>query len=194
MVSKAQVAIATLCAVLLAAAPAQCSLHESGLQDLPLGAHPSMDTGSLDTADAHQRSLSAERAAFVNGQNVPAWRGRMDTVFGRSYFAPASVTTKCNAATQNCSGLIPGQSFPYEEYLLDPTTPTGRPVMKVTYPAGAWSTSASVPGGTLFYSYPYKWEPASAADPFSGNGATMEYEVFFPSDFPFNRGELRESF
>ena len=188
MVSRTRLAAAALCALLLAVVPVQCSGLESGHQDLPLGAHPSLNADSLDIADANKRTLSADRAAFVNGVNVPAWRGRLDTVFGRSYFAPASVTTKCDTLTQNCSGLIPGQSFPYEQYLLDPTTPSGRPVMKVTYPAGTWSTSAPMPGGTLFYSFPYKWSSTSPADPFSIVGATMEYEVFFPADFPFNKG------
>lgn len=183
---KAQVAIAALCAILLAVVPVQfSSTSKFFTRD---SAQLSRLPKELRAADSHQRSLLLDRAAIVNGKNVPAWRGRFDTVFGRTYFAPATVTNKCDS-DQNCTGLISGRQFPYEEYLLDPTTPTGRPVMKVSYPAGAWSTSAAVPGGTLFYAYPYKWDPSSAADPFSATGATMEYEVFLPTDFPFVKGE-----
>ena len=205
MVFKFRVALAlfTLCAGWLAVFPAHLSLvgkfsfgDSAKYLKIPLDWKPSVSSrgflpegGPAIVADGHQRGLSMDRAAFVNGLSVPAWRGRFDTIFGRSYFAPATVTNKCDPRDQLCSGLIAGQSFPYEQYILDPTTPTARPVMKVSYPTGAWSTSAAVPGGTLFYAYPYKWDATSAANPFSATGATLEYEVFLPSDFPYVKGE-----
>ncbi len=153
------------------------------------GARESIDS-AYATDPTHKRTLTEDRAAWINGNEVPAWRGRFDTVYGRDYFAPATQDNKCKASIQNCS-MIPGQSYPYEQYIVDPTNPaSGRPVMKVSYPANSWSTSSPSPGGTLFYSYPYKWDPTSAQDPFSIYGATMEYEVYFPAGFDFVKGTL----
>jgi len=185
---------AAICRLLLIAIPALATLNDGQVAaaDLQvLGSHLSSD--HLYTTDpTHKRTLAQDRSAFVGGNEVPAWRGRFDTIFGRDYFAPAQATNKCRDTRQNCS-MIPGQSYPYEQYIIDPTAPTGRLVMKVSYPAGAWSTSARLPGGTLFYAYPYKWEPGSAQDPFSMYGATLEYEVYFPAGFDWVKGNLFNS-
>ena len=123
---------------------------------------------------------------YYGQSEVPAWRGRLDTVYGKSYFAPAIYQNKCNPDQQDCS-LISGASYPYEQYEIDPTG-SGRPVMRVTYPAGSWSPGSVKPGGTLFYAYPYKSSPSSSANPFSRQTAYLEYEVYFPPDFDFVKG------
>jgi hypothetical protein len=189
MATPSHVVFAAICTLFLVASPV-CANLDKGHVVVDLdnnGAVESVDS-VFATDPSHKRTLAQDRSAFVNGNEVPAWRGRFDTIFGRDYFAPATANNKCKSSTQNCS-MIPGQSFPYEQYLVDPTENTGRPVLKVSYPAGAWSTSAPLPGGTLFYSYPYKWEPTSAQDPFSIYGATLEYEVYFPTGFDFVKGK-----
>lgn len=174
---------AAACLALLAAAAAPAFAGAA----TPLDPAPA-DAG-LDPSGHSRATLATatNRAAFFNGAAVPAWRGRLDTSFGRSYFAPAQVTNKCKPLLQTCS-LIPGLTYPYEEYILDPTEPTGRPVMKVSYPTGSWSTGDASPGGTLFYAYPYKWDPVASSDPFSQAGATLEYEVYFPVGFDWVKG------
>lgn len=158
--------------------------------DLPQGAHPGIDPMDITSTSTSNRNLQATqdaRSAIFNGAEVPAWRGRFDTVYGRSYFVPSQLSNNCKAATQNCS-MIPGTKYPYEQYILDPTAPTNRPVLKVTYPAGSWSPQSPNPGGTLFYAFPYKWDPNAAQDPLSTVGVTMEYEVYFPAGFDFVKG------
>lgn len=186
MKTPSQLALAALCTLLLVATPAFANNGQIAADLQDFGTQESVD--SVFAGDpSHKRTLAEDRSAFVNGQEIPAWRGRFDIIFGRDYFAPAIANNKCRTTTQNCS-MIPGQSFPYEQYITDPTAPTNRPVMKVSYPAGAWSTSSPQPGGTLFYAYPYKWDPVSAQDPISIYGATLEYEVYFPADFDFVKG------
>ena len=132
---------------------------------------------------------SSPRTMVINGTPVPAWRGRLDTLFGLGYFAPALANNKCNPIRQNCNAL-PGQTYPYTQFPIDPTNPaSGKPVLQTWYPAGSWSPSSKVPGGALVYAYPYKNKATQAADPFSTVGATLEYEVFFPADFDWNKGE-----
>ncbi len=46
----------------------------------------------------------------------------------------------------------------------------------------------AVPGGTLTFAYPFKPNTATTAGPISRLGAALEYEVFFPEDFDFNKG------
>lgn len=153
-------------------------------------------SGAASGAQAitHGRSLvedSSSRAMNINFTPIPAWRGRFDLQYGLSYFAPALVINNCNRNTQSCSN-IPGLSYPYYQFLVDPTAPeTGKPVMQVWYPAGSWSPTAPTPGGALFYAYPYKNNPSEAADPLSMYGATMEYEVFFPTGFDFVKGKKK---
>lgn len=137
------------------------------------------------------RSLSAEgkeRVMIEDGQNVPSWVGRLDTIYGMSYFTPSYVKNSCAQRRQQCS-LIPGQSYPYEEYPVDPTDPgRGQPVMKISYPAGSWSPGSEKPGGVLFYTYPTKTNPSEKTYPLSSSGATLEYDVYFPSDFEWVKG------
>ena len=132
--------------------------------------------------------LAATPQIMYGNSEVPAWRGRLDTVYGRSYLAPAIFQNSCRSSSQDCS-MIPNQTYPYEQYELDPTG-SGRPVMRISYPAGSWSPGSPRPGGTLFYAYPYKTSPSSAADPFSRHSAYLEYEVYFPEDFDFVKGKL----
>jgi len=73
---------------------------------------------------------------------------------------------------------------------MDPTNSTDPgPVLKVWYPAGAWAAASTHPSGTLFYAFPFKYNPhMDKGDPFSQHTATLEYEVYFPSDFQFVQG------
>ncbi|KAI8100558.1 hypothetical protein M9434_004950 [Picochlorum sp. BPE23] len=137
------------------------------------------------------RALTAkgnERVMTENGQNVPSWLGRLDSVYGMSYFTPSYVKNSCAQRRQQCS-LIAGQSYPYEQYPIDPTDPdSSQPVMKISYPAGSWSPGSEKPGGVLFYTYPTKTEPSEKTYPVSASGATLEYEVYFPLDFEWVKG------
>jgi hypothetical protein len=132
---------------------------------------------------------------IVGGAEAPSWRGRLDTLLGLSYFAPAVYfNDPCTAGISLCTSPdLPGLSYPYMQYLLDPTVPAAQavPVQKVWYPAGSWSPGSAVPGGTLFYAYPYKNDAlvdAPGVNPFSRAGAGLEYEVYFPADFDFKKG------
>jgi hypothetical protein len=187
--APSQRAFAAICSLLVFGVAVSATLSDGQVAaDLADGGAAESVNSAFAADPTHQRTLAEDRSAFVYGNEVPAWRGRLDTTFGRDYFAPAQANNKCKNTVQNCS-MIPGQSFPYEQYLVDPTDPnSGRPIMKVSYPAGAWSTSAPQPGGTLFYSYPYKWDPISAQDPLSIFGATLEYEVYFPTGFDWVKG------
>jgi hypothetical protein len=137
------------------------------------------------------RSLNAKvdgRAMVEAGAFVPSWIGRLDTQVGMSYFTPSYVKNSCSAKRQQCS-LIPGQSYPYEQYPTNPTDSSSQqPVMKVSYPAGSWSPGSEKPGGVLFYTYPTKTDPFEKTYPLSTEGATLEYEVYFPSDFEWVKG------
>lgn len=53
---------------------------------------------------------------------------------------------------------------------------------------GSWSANSDLPGGTLFYAYPFKADPRSTANPFSADSASLEYDVYFPPDFDFVKG------
>lgn len=119
----------------------------------------------------------------------PAWRSRYDPVYKRSYIAPAIAENHCKG---KCSGM-PGMTYPYEEYILDPTansTALAEPVIRVWYPKGSWAPASPFPGGTLFFMYPYKSDPTKdLANPLSTVSAALEYEVYFPIDFDFNKGQ-----
>lgn len=87
------------------------------------------------------------------------------------------------AAFQRYIRLPPAE---FRNVILDPVTPGSRqPVLHVHYPAGGWATSGNPPSGTLFYSYPYGRDI-----PLAYVGATLEYEVYFPPDFPWIKGEI----
>ena len=130
----------------------------------------------------------SDRAMTEAGMFVPSWIGRFDTRYGMSYFTPSYVKNSCAPARQQCS-MIPGQSYPYEEYPTDPTSfDSGQPVMQVSYPAGSWSPGSEKPGGVLFYTYPTKTDPAEKTYPLSQDGATLEYEVYFPAEFEWVKG------
>lgn len=144
----------------------------------------------VDAWGVGSRGLASadDRAMFDQGSAVPAWKGRFDLFHGLAYFTPSMVKNSCAQKRQMCSS-IPGQSYPYEAYLEDPTAPTGQPVMKVSYPAGSWSPGSQIPGGVLFYTYPTKLDPFEKIDPLSSDGATLEYDVFIPENFEFVKGD-----
>lgn len=165
------------------------------------GAAAQLGWGSNSASEAvtnHGRSLAAagesDRALIINNASIPAWRGRFDTQFGLAYYAPALAVQTCKTGrATNCNGVasLPSLSYPYMQWMPDPTTNTSQPVMKVWYPAGSWSPTSSFPGGTLFYGYPYKDFPDAGPDPFSTVGASLEYEVYFPAGFNFVKGEAQ---
>eukprot|EP00887_Chlorella_sp_A99_P007963 scaffold12.g7963.t1 len=83
----------------------------------------------------------------VNASRAVCWRGRFDSKYGLSYFAP----------------LIVAMSAPtYRTFVADATadargsSPAHQPaVMRVRLPAGTWSPGSERPGGTLFYAFPF---------------------------------------
>lgn len=133
------------------------------------------------------KEKSGSRAMIEGAAFVPSWLGRLDTRYGMSYFTPSYVKNSCAPSRQQCS-LIPGQSYPYEQYPTDPTSGSGQPVMEVSFPAGSWSPGSAKPGGVLFYTYPTKTSPSEKSYPLSQDGATLEYEVYFPLEFEWVKG------
>jgi hypothetical protein len=136
------------------------------------------------------RQLLQEAGIAGSQERPPAWYGRFDPIYKRTYMAPAISVNTCKAEGRNCAA-IEGMSYPYEEYIMDPTSSTvpASPVLKVHYPQGAWSAGSDFPGGTLFYAYPFKYHPTlDKGNQLSTAGATLEYEVYFAEDFPFNKG------
>ena len=132
------------------------------------------------------------RSLVPDGTEAPAWRGRLDTYFGLRYFAPALYyNAACNDTAARCTAIdLPGQRYPYQAFLRDPTDPSAAawPVLKASYPAGSWSPESAVPGGTLFYAFPYKSDAlldGPGIEPLSRAGAALEFEVYFQPDFDF---------
>jgi hypothetical protein len=165
-------------AALLAAAPARAPAPLAGPLLAPAAKR-----------DRRERSLAPD------GTEAPAWRGRLDTYFGLRYFAPALYyNAACNSSLALCTAVdVPGQRYPYMSFLRDPTdfSAAARPVLKTWYPQGSWSPESAVPGGTLFYAFPYKSDAlldGPGIEPLSRAGAGLEYEVYFPPDFDFVKG------
>jgi hypothetical protein len=132
------------------------------------------------TIGSGKRLLSSSDA-----EDLVAWRGRMDPLNGRSYFAASIAVNKCDG-DQECNTNL--GTYPYEQYIVDPTGSSNQPVLKIQYPKGHWSPGSPKPGGTLFFAYPYKAIPTSSDNPLSAQSATLEYEVYFPMDFDFVKG------
>ncbi|GAB4823471.1 hypothetical protein N2152v2_010517 [Parachlorella kessleri] len=142
------------------------------------------DLGSSGTvpgvlAVSSQRSVPQQNSTLGNRglletatqQPFPVWRGRMDRKYGLSYFTPYIVYSSRPPAS-------------LRQFIVDPTNPSSRqPVMHVDFPQGSYSTSSDIPGGTLLYAY-----PMGNGVPIAYYGATLEYDVYFPPDFPFNKG------
>lgn len=116
----------------------------------------------------------------------PAWRARLNPRFGKSYFAPALTANTCKGGARKCKSNL--GSYPYDSYEKDPTGNSDEPVMRIGFPKGAWSPGGAKSGGVLFFAYPYKENTITKDNPFSSQGATIEYDVFVPSDFPFVKG------
>lgn len=157
------------------------------------GSSNSMGQGPVDilATGLTNRQLLQEAGIAGAQERPPAWYGRFDPIYKRTYMAPAVAINTCKSDNRKCAA-IEGMSYPYEEYLMDPTSSTvpALPVLKVHYPKGAWSAGSVFPGGTLFYAYPFKYHPTlDKNNVLSQVGATLEYEVYFPEDFPFNKGE-----
>ena len=156
------------------------------------GGSNSLGQGPVDiiASALTNRQLLQEAGIAGAQERPPAWYGRFDPIYKRTYMAPAVAVNTCKAGGRNCSA-IEGMSYPYEDYIMDPTSSTvpALPVMKVHYPKGAWSAGSNFPGGTLFYAYPFKYHPTlDKGNQLSQVGATLEYEVYFAEDFPFNKG------
>lgn len=132
------------------------------------------------------------------GTRPPAWNGRFDPVYGRSYFAPAITQNHCQASNpKHCNAIAayPNLTYPYERYIMDPTNLTDSgPVMQIWYPKGGWAASSEHPSGTLFYAFPFKSNPNDPGNPVSRDTATFEYEVYFPANFDFVSGKLERRY
>jgi hypothetical protein len=157
------------------------------------GGSGSVSQGPVDIIASGLASRQLLQEAGIAGaqERPPSWYGRFDPIYKRTYIAPAVSVNTCKATGRNCAA-IEGLSYPYEEYIMDPNTTTvpATPVMKVHYPKGSWSAGSEFPGGTLFYAYPFKYHPTlDKGNQLSLVAATLEYEVYFPEDFPFNKGE-----
>lgn len=118
-------------------------------------------------------------------EELPAWRGRFNPRFGKSFLAPAMTANICQK-WKECKTSV--GTYPYDEYVKDPTRTGNEPVLKVGFPKGSWSPGSSKPGGILFFAYPYKRDTYTKDNPFSAESATLEYDVFFPKDFDFVKG------
>lgn len=73
---------------------------------------------------------SIPNATTLNGGLPPAWRGRIDPRFGRSFFAPSLAVNQCSGG--RCRTKL--GSYPYERYIIDPTSSSNMPVLQVSYP------------------------------------------------------------
>jgi hypothetical protein len=134
-----------------------------------------------------QEDLDVARPSLIPIDTQPAWRGRLDTRYARTFMAPSIAQMKCKDGAE-CS--FQGREYPYEEYIADPTVPGSmQPVLKASYPKGSWSPASPKPGGTLFFAYPYRADPTGTDNPFSRKSAALEFEVYFPQDFDFVKGE-----
>lgn len=79
------------------------------------------------TEAGYRRMLTAAGAA----DGLPAWRGRIDPMYKRAFMAPALAQNKCDNAQQCTTNL---GTYPYEEYIIDPTGDSNEPVLKISYP------------------------------------------------------------
>lgn len=136
--------------------------------------------------DQNYTNVSTDDLPSGNGR-PPAWRARFDPVYKRSYIAPAVAQNQCKGS-KSCT--FRGLTYPFDEYIMDPTTPDNpQPVIRIWYPKGAWSAGSDQPSGTLFYAYPWKNSPTN--DPghsISTVSAALEYEVYIPDNFDFVKG------
>ena len=82
-----------------------------------------------------RRLLQGDVMAAGNGR-PPAWKARFDPRYEDSYLAPARIKNSCNENQKNCTGIV-GKRYPYDEYILDPTTDGDKqPVIRIWYPKG----------------------------------------------------------
>ncbi|WPT11952.1 hypothetical protein PSENEW3n2_00005451 [Picochlorum sp. SENEW3] len=145
------------------------------------------DSQMLEYEHRHRQLLQDPVLPSGNGR-PPAWKARFDPRYEDAYLAPARIKNKCNTSKKNCTA-IRGKMYPYDEYILDPTTDGDKqPVIRIWYPKGSWSPGSERPGGTLMFVYPYKSSPNDQNNPVSATSAALEYEVYIPSDFDFVKG------
>jgi len=141
----------------------------------------------LEYEHRHRQLLQDPVLPSGNGR-PPAWKARFDPRYEDAYLAPARIKNKCSTSKKNCTA-IRGKMYPYDEYILDPTTDGDKqPVIRIWYPKGSWSPGSVRPGGTLMFVYPYKSSPNDKNNPLSAKSAALEYEVYIPSDFDFVKG------
>lgn len=71
----------------------------------------------------------------------------------------------------------------YKYVIADPTDPgSDTPVVKVEYLKGRWAPNEGPGGGVLFYAWP------NGREGNIGDDVRLEYEVYFPDGFTFNKG------
>lgn len=74
---------------------------------------------------------------------------------------------------------------PYDSYERGPN---GESILRIGYPKGAWSPGGGKSGGILFFAYPYKRDTITKDNPFSNQGATLEYDVKLDPNFECVKG------
>jgi hypothetical protein len=182
---KHTLAFALVALAALALARAQGSTMGAG--SAAVGAHGEHVVDILEHEIARGRQLMD----YSDGGRAPAWHGRFDPNYKLSYFSPALTSNSCDPASQNCAAIpgMPNLTYPYSYIVADPNNATStQPVMQIFYPPGAWASSQEVPSGTLIYSYPFKSNPNDLGGSISAAGASLEYQVYFPTGFDFVKG------
>ena len=111
---------------------------------------------------------------------------------GESYVSTRSLTSRrpltrwlARSLAHTTVTRYPYQSFGIGNFLDDNPS---QPVLTVKYPAGSWSPGSPKPGGVLNYAFPTKTNPFEKTYPVSNEGATLEYDVYFPDNFEFVKG------
>lgn len=99
------------------------------------------------------------------------------------YFAPAVTENICKGGPKKCKSNL--GTYPYDSYERGPD---GESILRIGYPKGAWSPGGGKSGGILFFAYPYKRDTITKDNPFSTQGATLEYDVKLAPDFDCVKG------
>ena len=84
-----------------------------------------------DLTENTSSTTNTRRLLSSDAEDLVAWRGRMDPKNGRSYFAASIAVNKCDGG-QDCNSNL--GTYPYENYIIDPTGDSSQPVLKISYP------------------------------------------------------------
>lgn len=114
---------------------------------------------------------------------TPAWRARFDPKQKKKYFSPSMTENICKGGPSKCNSNL--GRYPYDSYERGPN---GESILRIGYPKGAWSPGGGKSGGILFFAYPYKRDTITKDNPFSNQGATLEYDVKLDPNFECVKG------